>query len=270
MKGPRLSDVVSWRLELLQHRLPGRLHSPQSMSTFPNYREWFSISNFKFPNWPITSTVGISYSGGCKVSGHYSLPWGIFVRIFLPLDWIEIFFKEPYKEETLPAFNITKSQYSNPKLNNYKNLSHLYSIPYGAISLSSADRNFKLETLISLRNKTHLFNKFKFRGNLKFPSRISKMDFLAADSSIRDKYHKCFSCDLTDIETKIFKIRVKLEVKVLKKTPSLQYLCYDALRNGSPHLWLCPPSCTWMDCSEEPGDMKLLRIESRMKKFIFL
>ena len=38
---------------------------------------------------------------------------------------------------------------------------------------------------------------------------------LAAESSLRDKYHKCFSCDLRKIENKISKIRVKLEVKVV-------------------------------------------------------
>ena len=74
------------------------------------------------------------------------------------------FTQEPYKQDDFLAFNITQYQYTNPNLYNYKNLSHLYTIPYDDISLSFNDENFKLETLISLRNKTHLFNKFKFRG----------------------------------------------------------------------------------------------------------
>ena len=74
------------------------------------------------------------------------------------------FIQEPYKQDDFLDFNITKNQYSNPKLYKYRNLSHLYTIPYDDISLSFNDENFKLETLISLRNKTHLFNKFKFRG----------------------------------------------------------------------------------------------------------
>ena len=71
--------------------------------------------------------------------------------------------EEPFTEK-LSAFNVTKNQYINPRLYNYQNISHLYTIPYEDISLSINDDNFKLETLISLRNKTHLFNKFKFRG----------------------------------------------------------------------------------------------------------
>ena len=62
-----------------------------------------------------------------------------------------------------------QNQYSNPALYNYNNISHLYTIPYNDISLGFQEKNFKLETLIRLKqdsSKTHLFNKFKFKGNL--------------------------------------------------------------------------------------------------------
>ena len=137
------------------------------------------------------------------------------VSTLLSLYWID-FIQEPYKEDDFLTFNVTKNQYSNPKLYKYKNLSHLYTIPYDDVSLSFNDGNFKLETLISLRNKTHLFKKFKFRGKYFRISYFVSLKCLSAEPSLRDKYHKCFSCDLTNIKTKIFKIRVKLEVKVLR------------------------------------------------------
>ena len=122
----------------------------------------------------------------------------------------------------MQRFFCLQNEYSNPALYNYKNITHLYTIPYNDISLSIAEKNFKLETLIRLKqgsSKTHLFNKFKFKGKLiDTDYRVfyfKNLFFPTAESSLRDKYHKCFSCDLTKIENKISKIRVKLEVKVV-------------------------------------------------------
>ena len=43
--------------------------------------------------------------------------------------------EEPFTEEKLSAFNVTKAQYANPGLYNYQIISHLYTIPYDDVSL---------------------------------------------------------------------------------------------------------------------------------------
>ena len=37
---------------------------------------------------------------------------------------------------------------------------------------------------------------------------------MPAEATIRDKYHKCFTCNLTGITRKIYKIRTRLKIKV--------------------------------------------------------
>ena len=59
-------------------------------------------------------------------------------------------------EESMKGHNISKGLYENPALAGFQNLSYLYSIPYENLTLGYDDRNFKLTTLISLRNKKAL------------------------------------------------------------------------------------------------------------------
>ena len=51
---------------------------------------------------------------------------------------------------------------------------------------------------------------------------------MPAEATIRDKYHKCFTCNLTGVPSKVYKIRTRLRIKVqafLQLTPiSLNYL----------------------------------------------
>ena len=93
--------------------------------------------------------------------------------------------------------NLSKGLYENPALAGFQNLSYLYSIPYENLTLGEDDKSFKLTTLISLRNKKALVNKFKYK----------------ADPSLRDKYSKCFTCNLTLVPSKIFKMRTLLKIK---------------------------------------------------------
>ena len=39
---------------------------------------------------------------------------------------------------------------------------------------------------------------------------------MIAEATIRDKYHKCFTCNLTGVPSKIYKIRTRLKVKVCR------------------------------------------------------
>ena len=95
-------------------------------------------------------------------------------------------------------FNITKGLYENPALSRFDNLSYLYSLPYEELTIGEEDKSLRLDTLISLRNKKALINKFKYK----------------ADASIRDKYYKCFTCNLTDVPSKMFKMRTSLKITV--------------------------------------------------------
>ena len=42
---------------------------------------------------------------------------------------------------------------------------------------------------------------------------------MPAEATIRDKYHKCFTCNLTGMPSKIYKIRTRLKVKVRRYLP---------------------------------------------------
>ena len=99
----------------------------------------------------------------------------------------------------MKGYNLSKGLYENPALSGFQNLSYLYSIPYENLTLGDEDRNFKLTTLISLRNKKALVNKFKYK----------------ADQSLRDKYFKCFTCNLTLVPSKMYKMRTVLKIKVI-------------------------------------------------------
>ena len=75
--------------------------------------------------------------------------------------------REAYKEDQLKYYNISLGDYENPFLAKFKNLTYLYTIPYDNITLSQGNRrDFNFNTLIILRNKKALHNKFKFKGSL--------------------------------------------------------------------------------------------------------
>ena len=108
-------------------------------------------------------------------------------------------------------FNITKGLYENPALSKFDNLSYLYSLPYEELTLGEEDKSLRLDTLISLRNKKALINKFKYK----------------ADASIRDKYYKCFTCNLTAVPSKMFKMRTSLKITVdmtIEKSVHLSFI----------------------------------------------
>ena len=70
---------------------------------------------------------------------------------------------------------------------------------------------------------------------------VSSFLHFSVESSLRDKYHKCFSCDLTKIENKISKLRVKFTVKVfdswaivtgLEQSQKSRYGVWGVYHNG--------------------------------------
>ena len=70
--------------------------------------------------------------------------------------------------------------------------------------------------------------------------------FLSAEATIRDKYHKCFTCNLTGMPSKIYKIRTRLKVKVLENFTNLQSsLFVDAGLAQAHHRRLHVPSPGW-------------------------
>ena len=112
----------------------------------------------------------------------------------------------------------------------------------------------KLLSLISSSLKAFIYKYLNFKSRNYF-------FIFPAEPSLRDKYHKCFSCNLTNIETKIFKIRVKLEVKVKGMQVFLLLIKSYMFRNGSHHLLLYLHSYIWTGSSEEREDMKLPKTE---------
>ena len=105
----------------------------------------------------------------------------------------------------------------------------MYSIPYDSVTLSIGDSDVELTTMISLRDKSAIRNEFKYKGKKSFQLdlvirlnllfcypqfKLYRQRFLPAEATIRDKYHKCFTCNLTGVPSKIYKIRTRLKIKV--------------------------------------------------------
>ena len=114
-----------------------------------------------------------------------------------PYPAVTICLSEPYIATQMAKYNISNSQYENPKMKKFDNLTYLYSIPYDTITLNTKERNFYLKTIIYLKNKQALYYKFN-------PE---------ADPNLRGKYNKCFTCDITQVPSKINKMQINLKVK---------------------------------------------------------
>ena len=113
-----------------------------------------------------------------------------------PYPSISVCIKEPYLADQMRHFNVTNGQYANPEFKEIQDITRLYMIPYEKITLHPDARNFRLRSIIYLKNKTAIFYKFK----------------PFADPTLRDKYFKCFSFDFTDVPEKINKVQVDLNI----------------------------------------------------------
>jgi hypothetical protein len=114
-----------------------------------------------------------------------------------PYPAITICVKEPYVADEMKKFNISNLQYANPEFMEFRNLTYLNSIPYDKITLNPKEKNFELKTIIYLKNKDVSYYKFN----------------PVADPNLRGKYFKCFTCDITQVPSKINRLQVKMKVK---------------------------------------------------------
>ena len=124
----------------------------------------------------------------------------------------------------MKKFNVTNSQYTSPKFKEFHNLTYLYSMPYGKITLDPTEKNFELKIIVYLKNKTAMYYKFKPEP----------------DTNLREKYFKCFTFDITQVPGKINKVQIKMKVTGWQKKSMEVATCF-----------------TSQGFLEEPGDMLL-------------
>ena len=119
-----------------------------------------------------------------------------FLSSHSPYPAITTCISELYIQQEMSKFNISNSEYENPQMKQFSNLTYLYSVPYDKITLDPAHKAMHLKIIVYLKNKTALFYKFK----------------AVADPNLRDKYFKCFTFDLLSVPGKINKVQVKMRL----------------------------------------------------------
>ena len=113
----------------------------------------FLLTKFRFIFWDTCVVFAIDSIKTCfdiyqDDASYSNTEYREFLSPHSPYPAISICLKKPYIEAEMKQFNVSNSQYMNPQFTEFYNLTYLYSMPYGKVTLNPKEKNFEFKIIV--------------------------------------------------------------------------------------------------------------------------